>query len=35
MIDMQEASQKAIQHLISLYRDQDLGNILLEEAETD
>jgi len=33
MINVKEASQKAIEHLKSLFPDQDLGNILLEEAE--
>ena len=33
MIDVNEASRKAIDHLIDLYPDHDLGKILFEEAE--
>ena len=33
MIDVREASQKAIDHLAALYPDKDLGTILFEEAE--
>lgn len=33
MIDVNEASVKAIEHLKKLYPDQDLGKILFEEAE--
>ena len=33
MIDVKEASQKAIEHLKLLYSDQELGKILVEEAE--
>ena len=33
MIDIKEASQKAIEHIVSLYSNLDLGDILLEEAE--
>jgi len=33
MIDVNEASSKAIEHLKKLYPDQDLGKILFEEAE--
>ena len=33
MIDVNEASQKAIEHLTKLYPDDDLGKILFEEAE--
>jgi len=33
MIDIKKASDKAIEHLESLYPDKELGNILLEEAE--
>jgi hypothetical protein len=33
LIDVREASQKAIDHLQSLYPDTDPGSILFEEAE--
>jgi hypothetical protein len=33
MINVNEASRKAIDHLISLYPEHDLGKILFEEAE--
>lgn len=33
MIDVQEATQKAIEHLKSIYQDLALGKILVEEAE--
>jgi hypothetical protein len=33
MIDVNEASNKAIDHLKRLYPDHDLGKILFEEAE--
>ena len=33
MIDVNEASLKAIDYLIALYPDNDLGKILFEEAE--
>jgi hypothetical protein len=33
MIDVNEASGRAIDHLKKLYTDQDLGTILFEEAE--
>jgi hypothetical protein len=33
MIDVKQATQKAIEHLKSIYQDQDLGKILVEEAE--
>ncbi len=33
MIDVNEASSKAIAHLKKLYPEQDLGKILFEEAE--
>jgi hypothetical protein len=33
MIDVNEASSRAIAHLKTLYPDQDLGKILFEEAE--
>lgn len=33
MIDVNEASNKAIEHLKKLYADQDCGKILFEEAE--
>jgi hypothetical protein len=33
MIDVNEASGKAIDHLKKLYPDQDLGKVLFEEAE--
>lgn len=33
MIDVKDASQKAIEYLKALYQDQELGKILVEEAE--
>jgi hypothetical protein len=33
MINVNEASEKAIEHLKKLYPDYDLGKILFEEAE--
>jgi hypothetical protein len=33
MIDIREASQKAMEHLAALYPETDLGQILFEEAE--
>ena len=33
MIDIKEASQKAIDHIHALYPNRNLGDILLEEAE--
>ena len=33
MINIKEASEKAIEHIRSLYSNRDLGDILLEEAE--
>ena len=33
MIDVKEASEKAVAYLKSLYENHDLGTILLEEAE--
>ncbi|MEE4362293.1 MAG: hypothetical protein V2J08_00045 [Desulfotignum sp.] len=33
MINVNEASSKAIEHLKKLYPDHDLGKILFEEAE--
>ncbi len=33
MIDVKDASQKAFEHFTSLFPEQDLGKILLEEAE--
>lgn len=33
MIDVNEASSRAIAHLKTLYPEQDLGKILFEEAE--
>lgn len=33
MINIKEASQKAIEHINSLYPNRNLGDILLEEAE--
>jgi len=33
MINVNEASTKAIEHLKKLYPDRDLGEILFEEAE--
>lgn len=33
MIDVNEASERAVRHLKDLYPDQDLGKILFEEAE--
>jgi len=33
MIDVKEASQKAVENLKALYQDQELGKVLVEEAE--
>ena len=33
MIDIKAASQKAIEHIQSLFPNRDLGDVLLEEAE--
>ena len=33
MININEAAQKAIEHISSLFPNRDLGDILLEEAE--
>ncbi|MEZ4576700.1 MAG: hypothetical protein R2875_01440 [Desulfobacterales bacterium] len=33
MIDIKTASQKAIEHIESLFLNRDLGDVLLEEAE--
>lgn len=33
MINIEEASRRAIDHIHSLYPNRDLGDILLEEAE--
>ncbi len=33
MISIKEASEIAIEHLTTLYSEQDLGQVLLEEAE--
>ena len=33
MIDIKTASQKAIEHIESLFPNRDLGDVLLEEAE--
>lgn len=33
MINIKDASQKAIEHIQSLYPNRDLGDVLLEEAE--
>jgi len=33
MISIKEASQKAIEHITTLYPNRNLGDILLEEAE--
>jgi hypothetical protein len=33
MIDVNEASKRAIEHLKKLYPDHDLGKIIFEEAE--
>ena len=33
MINVNEASDIAVEHLMKLYPDQDLGKILFEEAE--